>query len=264
MEYRKNLFFKLSSLYYELIETRLGHVRGITRIGMTIVKIGMIFSGEFRSGSYYLNIKNKEVALVDSKELIHLTRKEFDLISNYIDSIDQESVVYDIGSYHGLHTVIGSVADKVYSFEPSPANLKKLNKNIELNSGIELVERAVWDKEEEIKIKEQGPSSSVNQEGISKDSISLDSFVFKNGNTPPNVIKIDVEGAEYKVLQGAEKLLKEYLPVLILEVHKEEEIERFGGSKQNLENFLSELGYEKRKSSENHREHQIWKKTEET
>jgi FkbM family methyltransferase len=49
-------------------------------------------------------------------------------------------------------------------------------------------------------------------------SITLDRFVSDSGIVP-GVIKIDVEGAELLVLQGAERLLAQYGPSLILGVH---------------------------------------------
>jgi FkbM family methyltransferase len=49
-------------------------------------------------------------------------------------------------------------------------------------------------------------------------SITLDQFVSDSGIVP-DVIKIDVEGAELLVLQGAERVLERYRPDLILGVH---------------------------------------------
>ncbi len=49
-------------------------------------------------------------------------------------------------------------------------------------------------------------------------SVTLDRFVSQSGIVP-DVIKIDVEGAEFLVLQGAERLLSRYHPDLILGVH---------------------------------------------
>ena len=50
-------------------------------------------------------------------------------------------------------------------------------------------------------------------------TISLDRFA---GDLPPDFIKIDVEGAEMEVLRGAEKLLREIHPALVIETHSAE------------------------------------------
>ena len=55
--------------------------------------------------------------------------------------------------------------------------------------------------------------------GLVLQTVSLDEFVFQEGQLPPGLIKIDVEGAELKVLKGAGRLLKEFRPVIICELH---------------------------------------------
>jgi hypothetical protein len=53
---------------------------------------------------------------------------------------------------------------------------------------------------------------------------------------PPDVIKIDVEGAELQVLQGAERLLKERPPYLVFEA--DDNMMRFGYSRKDLFSYL--------------------------
>ena len=50
--------------------------------------------------------------------------------------------------------------------------------------------------------------------------IFLDDYVKKN-SIIPDVLKIDVEGAEFNVLDGAIKILKEYRPKIIISLHPE-------------------------------------------
>ncbi len=50
------------------------------------------------------------------------------------------------------------------------------------------------------------------------DTVSLDDLVFLKKFPPPKVIKIDVEGREILVLEGAKKLLKEMSPTLFIEI----------------------------------------------
>ena len=39
------------------------------------------------------------------------------------------------------------------------------------------------------------------------------------GIRPPDIIKIDVEGAEFEVLEGASRALTEFHPTIFLEIH---------------------------------------------
>jgi FkbM family methyltransferase len=48
-------------------------------------------------------------------------------------------------------------------------------------------------------------------------TVSLDSFQLKHD--PPLVVKIDVEGGEQLVLQGAQEFLSRHKPMILLEVH---------------------------------------------
>ncbi|MFL6193998.1 MAG: FkbM family methyltransferase [Thermoanaerobaculia bacterium] len=59
----------------------------------------------------------------------------------------------------------------------------------------------------------------------------------------PDLMKIDVEGYEIAVLQGAARVLREDRPVLFLEVHPQR-IEELGGSMAELAGLLADHGYE--------------------
>ena len=68
------------------------------------------------------------------------------------------------------------------------------------------------------------------------ESCTLDSFIFERGNPAPQLIKIDVEGAEESVFKGALKTLELYHPTLVVEIH---------GPKcaQELWNLLRDFNY---------------------
>ena len=53
--------------------------------------------------------------------------------------------------------------------------------------------------------------------------LSLDDFVFEGKHHPPDFIKVDVEGAEGKVLGGARRVLETYRPVLLIDLHNPEQ-----------------------------------------
>jgi hypothetical protein len=47
----------------------------------------------------------------------------------------------------------------------------------------------------------------------------LDTIIKEGGLPPPDLIKIDVEGAEADVLDGAKETIQNYRPILIIELH---------------------------------------------
>jgi hypothetical protein len=61
--------------------------------------------------------------------------------------------------------------------------------------------------------------SDGHTESIEVPSISLDDFVYRDGNPPPQVIKMDIEGGEVLALQGMSRILVEAHPLIFLELH---------------------------------------------
>jgi len=77
---------------------------------------------------------------------------------------------------------------------------------------------------------------------IVKEQITLDSFVEKNGCIP-ELIKIDVEGAEISVLRGAKAVLRKYHPEIIISVHLKH-LRILGYSVVDLMEVIHELDYQ--------------------
>jgi hypothetical protein len=72
----------------------------------------------------------------------------------------------------------------------------------------------------------------------------LDNFCAQRG-LKPDVIKIDVEGAEIGVLEGAATTIRENQPTIFLSVHPAQ-IEMLGGSMSKLAALIANMGYEVR------------------
>lgn len=72
----------------------------------------------------------------------------------------------------------------------------------------------------------------------------------------PDIIKIDVEGAEWDVLRGAEQTLAAHGPTLILSVHPEA-LSKLGIAAADIEAWLKERGYDWRVIARDHEVHVI-------
>jgi len=70
----------------------------------------------------------------------------------------------------------------------------------------------------------------------------LDDYVLANKIDKIDFIKIDIEGAEYLALKGAEMILEKYKPMILLEI-QEEHTKYFDHSPDELITYLTELGY---------------------
>lgn len=142
--------------------------------------------------------------------------------------IKARQIVYDIGANVGFYTLLASLcvgpAGRVYSFEPLPENIRDLKKHVAMNrlSNCEVIEAAVSDVNGYSRFDSSRPrsmgwlSESGNQEVR---TLQLDSLVTSNAISPPNVVKIDVEGAELAVLRGCSQTLAAHGPIIFLATH---------------------------------------------
>jgi len=143
--------------------------------------------------------------------------------------------VYDVGAHMGyfalvLARLVGPDG-RVCAFEPDPRNLEALRINLTTNgiANVNVAAAAVTDESAEVSFA-TFPFSSISHiadsrtpadaRRITVKAITLDSFVYADGNPPPSFMKIDVEGAESRVLSGASRVLRASAPVVVAEVWK--------------------------------------------
>lgn len=139
-------------------------------------------------------------------------------------------IIYDVGANVGFYTLLASILTgsngKVFSFEPLPENISFLKNHLELNklSNVNVIVKAASNKVSTVKFNlgENRSSGHISEKGeIKVETISIDEFI-KQGNPSPNLIKFDIEGAEYEALIGAKELLKNKKPVIFLASHSKE------------------------------------------
>lgn len=156
---------------------------------------------------------------------------EFDKQKLITETVKDGSVFFDIGAHVGFYTLLASslVGDrgKVFAFEPLPRNLSFLKKHLKLNDvrNVTLFEAAVAASPGQAKFYEAAESSmgKLSEEGTIKvQLLSLDDLLVSGKIERPNYMKIDVEGAELSVLQGARGMLAESAPVIFLATHGSE------------------------------------------
>ena len=153
--------------------------------------------------------------LISRKSHLRIEFGLFELsLAKYVCAFSRNAnIAYDIGAEMGYYSLaflrcMGG-SGKVYAFEANEERVLKFSELVKRNNA-----------EERIKVFEAYVTNEEDLDlGSSLKKISLDSFVYKQGNPAPNVIKMDIEGEELKALQGAEKMLREYRPRLMIEIH---------------------------------------------
>lgn len=75
---------------------------------------------------------------------------------------------------------------------------------------------------------------------------------------PPDIITIDTEGSELRVLHGAEETLKQYRPIVFVSIHPDFMREMYGDDEFALHQFMKNLGYHETFLTEDHEEHWLF------
>jgi FkbM family methyltransferase len=147
-------------------------------------------------------------------------------------------IAYDIGSWHGFFAGVMAAqgAAEVHVFEPLPANAVRIGHLVAMNpeKSITLHTCAVGERDTVMQLMIMPDSSMAKlgdslfqAEETSKDSIdvsvrSIDAMIAEGKIAPPQLMKIDVEGAELMVLLGARETIRRYRPIIFAEVHSTE------------------------------------------
>lgn len=175
----------------------------------------------------------------------------------FFASVSNGDVVYDIGANTGLYTLLSAKAcgesGHVYAFEPAQRNLDFLNRHVDLNQSknVTIFPYAVADTPGTAYF-EQGENHATghlaSDGGVPVEVVTVDTLIKQDTALPPTLLKVDVEGAETEVLQGATHALKKVRPVVFLAIH---------GSKQYADccTILTDADYHIETTDEQHDVH---------
>lgn len=144
-------------------------------------------------------------------------------------SVTADGVVYDVGAHAGFFTLLASKLvgpdGRVVAFEPLPANAARLRVNLAANGrmNVDVMEAAASDARGEawFNIRESSLEGALSGSGDARvRTVTIDDVV-RAGARVPELIKIDVEGAEGAVLRGTADTIRNFRPRLLVEVHSE-------------------------------------------
>ncbi len=186
---------------------------------------------------------------------------EIRLAKFLINNLGAADTFVDVGAHYGYFSLLGSKLignnGSVYSFEASPTTYKVLSKNSKIETNIYSFNLAVSDEVSSLKFyefpnlyseyntleidqfKNENWFSEYKPNEINIQSIILDDFL-SDEKVYPKIFKIDVEGAENKVINGLSNYLTKNAPFVVIEYLSEER-----GNKEHQEavNKLNSMGY---------------------
>ena len=149
--------------------------------------------------------------------------------------INQNSSVLDIGSWSGVLSLYAAkTAKMVHALDPDPICFKELNKNVILNPSIaqkiKTYQTAISNKKESLRLSARetyGASSSSilerkrdSEKSLIIETISLFDFLNSENIQDIDFIKMDIEGAEFRILPTLASALKKLnQPTLYISFH---------------------------------------------
>ncbi len=135
-------------------------------------------------------------------------------------NLQPNDIFWDVGANIGALTLVAAPrCRQVVAFEPDPRSFKRLRENIAFNqlTNVELVPSALGDVRGEVTLHQAAESNTGMTsivagkiEPVGQVRVSMrraDEFLAEHPILTPTIIKLDVEGAEHLVLQGAPVLL---------------------------------------------------------
>lgn len=184
--------------------------------------------------------------------------QEINLVKKFIKS-GTDSI--DVGVYRGVYSYeMSKYSEKVHSFEPNPIIFKYINKNLKkFIKNIHLYNFALSNQNKTMNLKIPIRNSNSNKE-IFEEYYEMGKATIHNENNFENYenfeiqtkkidelnfdnkisfIKIDVEGHELEVIEGAKNTIKRDKPILLVEIEKQYTKKEVAESI----NFINSLGY---------------------
>lgn len=158
-----------------------------------------------------------------------------------------KGVFVDCGAHIGKYTILAArTADKVIAIEPHPDNYMILRRNVALNGckNVVLLNHAIWNTSATFQMNYGNNNSEHSMKVDYKaGSFTVDALTLDNlGLERIDWLKLDIEGAEFEALQGAERMLSEKrMKNIIIELHDPTKV---GDSAQHIRSLLEKNGFE--------------------
>jgi FkbM family methyltransferase len=174
-----------------------------------------------RNGAYVSETSDFKVVTAEPPFEVRRLIHQFE----YRHHVEAGEVVIDAGTFNGiLMNVFGSQvgpSGRVLGFEPDALNREKTIRNWELNgrpAHVEVIPAGLWDCETDIEFCERGAlGSSAFWDGpggrtVTIHTTTLDQVVLKRNLRRVDFVKMNIEGAEIKALQGAAETIRRFKP----------------------------------------------------
>ena len=184
----------------------------------------------------YKNLKDYKSKYILFSILNNFYNFDFEHLKNSIENIYKhyfdldlmprlkDQVFVDVGAFIGDSVLdyIDSYGEhsykKMYCYEISEINIEKMEKNLKDYPNISIIKKAVTDKKGKLCFDENIESSAnkITENGrIIVNGVSLDDEILES----IDIVKMDIEGGEYKAIEGMKEHIKKDSPILLISVY---------------------------------------------
>ena len=179
------------------------------------------------------------------------------MVETAMSHVHSGDVFLDVGAHMGFYTLVASRAvgerGSVHCFEPGDKQHRLLSENVRINglSNVRVNKKGVSNKKGTATFVE-GPSRNLGESYVSEGSsgggpsielVTLDEYCREMGITAVGAMKVDVEGLEEFVFQGATDVLGRLRPRAIVYESVGEHAAKFGSSPEKVHAIIRSHGY---------------------
>jgi FkbM family methyltransferase len=183
--------------------------------------------------------------LVEAKDAYFWGKYDRSVLDQVLPFVQRGWTTWDCGTYIGFYTLVFArrvgPTGRVVAIEPDSRNLMRTKENVALNqlTNVEFINAAIGAPVGHVEfVVDEGTNShlpgtyagrpemedvwNARDEGKARtrvECISLDQALLEKGLPQPDLIKLDIEGAEKDALKHAEHIFMQVRPLLLLELH---------------------------------------------
>ena len=228
--------------------------------------LNLVVKGEEISLNFLFDLQKFSIQVMYS----YLSRGKLyepDLSYFLMNILNKGDVFVDVGAHVGFFSMIAAKLvgpeGRVIAFEPEEDNLKTLKNHIDINiaSNIEVVEKVVCDTDGsrtfyinrdndgghclwDVGVHPFNKLSAANPKPLTLEAVTLDTALGERNIENVKILKIDTEGAEQQVCNGARQALERHaIPFVISELN-EFGLQQLDTSQECFRAFMKDLGYD--------------------
>jgi FkbM family methyltransferase len=161
----------------------------------------------------------------ETVSVLHTVEKERPVLRRFLSDIRSDDVVWDVGANLGVFAALAAQdapAGKVVAFEPFPASAERCRENLQMNGGArtEVKELALGNQAATVGLEVERDETGTQTPAVvgGEGDLQIQQVAGDDLNGSPDVIKVDVEGAESAVLAGLSETLSD-VRLIYVETH---------------------------------------------